>query len=296
MELRQLATFRVIAQTLSFSRTAGILNYAQSTVSTQIQSLEEELGVLLFDRLGKRVALTEAGQQLLTYSDKILTLVDEAQAVVSESDTLTGLLTVSAPETLCAYRLPTVLGQFQQRFPQVQLTFLLDPETDFHRPVLEGTVDVAFFMEAPFQVPNLIVETLVPEPLLLVAAPSHPLTEATRITFADLQDKPMIQTEAMCSYRRMFEQAALKEGVHLIAQMEFRSLEAIKQCVIAGLGVTFLPEIAVRKEIAQGQLLPLRWFGREFCIETQMVWHKDKWISPAMRAFINLAREMLGTN
>ena len=121
MELRQLATFRLIAQTQSFSRTAAALNYAQSTVSAQIQGLEEELGIPLFDRLGKRVALTEAGQRLLGYAEKILDLAAEARFSITSEETLTGTLTISAAETLCTYRLPAILREFRTSPPSGRL-------------------------------------------------------------------------------------------------------------------------------------------------------------------------------
>src|SRR5437667_9141173 len=120
MELRQLTTFRMVATTLSFSRAAQILNYVQSSVTTQIQVLEEELGVRLFDRLGKRVALTDAGKRFLPYAEKILSLSEEARQAVADEEVPTGSLTISASETLCTYRLPALLRQFHDRFPQVK--------------------------------------------------------------------------------------------------------------------------------------------------------------------------------
>jgi len=294
MELRQLNTFKTIAQTMNFSRAAAKLNYAQSTVSAQVQSLEEELGVSLFDRLGKKVGLTDAGIQLLKYAEQMLALADEAHMTVSAWDAVIGSLRVSAPETLCAYRLPRVLRQFRMRFPEVQLTFMLDLEIEPERPINEGVVDVAFFIEKPFQAPHLVVESLVPEPLLIVTYPAHPLASKKQITFKDLHGTTLIQTEELCSYRRMFEREAKAEGVRLVPSMEFRSVEAIKQCVMARLGLTILPEIAVRAEIAQGRLVALDWSGPPLEIATQMVYHKNKSLSPAMRAFITLAREVLG--
>src|SRR6266496_4132793 len=115
MELRQLTTFRMVASTLSFSRTAMALNYVRSSVTTQIQVLEEELGVSLFDRLGKRVALTDAGKRLLLYAEKILDLAHEARSAVTAEEMPTGSLTISASDTLCTYRLPAVLRQFRTR-------------------------------------------------------------------------------------------------------------------------------------------------------------------------------------
>lgn len=125
MEIRQLKTFQVAAATLNFSGTAETLNYAQSTVSSQIGALEQELGVQLFDRIGKSVLLTTAGQTLLDYTQQILKLADEAQQVVAGSDIPAGTLTIGAPESLCVYRLPPVLRRFREEYPQV--TIALQP-------------------------------------------------------------------------------------------------------------------------------------------------------------------------
>jgi len=296
MELRQLHTFRTVAQVMNFSRAATKLNYAQSTVSTQIHALEEELGVSLFDRLGKKVGLTDAGKHLLGYSEQMLDLADEARMAVSDWDTVIGVLRISAPETLCAYRLPRILRQFRMKFPEVQLVFMTDLEIELQRPIHEGAVDIAFFFEEPFQDPHLVVEALVPEPLLIVTYPAHPLAQKKKVTFQDLYYTTLIQTEGVCSYRRMFEQEAKAKGVRLIASMEFHSVEAIKQCVMARLGVAVLPEIAVQAEIAQGRLVILDLDGPPLEIATQIVYHKNKSISPAMRAFIDITRRGITTN
>src|SRR5258708_32366229 len=138
MELRQLGTFRLIACTLSFNRTAQILNYVQSSVTTQIQVLEEELGVRLFDRLGKRVALTDAGMRFLPYAERILALSEEARQAVADEEVPTGSLTITASETLCTYRLPAPLRQFHDRFPQSKRIFRPFPLTNLRLRLLEG--------------------------------------------------------------------------------------------------------------------------------------------------------------
>ncbi len=294
MELRQLITFQTIAQTTSFSRAALTLNYAQSTVSAQIQALEDELGVILFDRLGKRVVLTEAGQRLLSYADKMLNLADQARTAVSDEDLMVGALTISAPETLCTYRLPKVLQEFRARFPQIQLTFLPDENiADLQNRLRDNEADIAFIMVEHLNAPSLIIEPLVPEPLLLVTYPEHHLTQSSSVHPTDLRNEPALLVENWCIYRRMFEQAMNMAGVPIVSPMEFHSVEAIKQCAMAGLGYTFLPEIAVKKEIEQGRLVALNWAGRDFEVVTQLVWHKDKWLSPTLQAFMSVARELL---
>lgn len=294
MELRQLHTFRLLAQTLSFSQTAVTLNYAQSTVSSQIQMLEKELSVALFDRLGKQVTLTDAGHRLLDYAERLLDLADEAKHAVSDEEAPSGTLTITAPETLCAYRIPSILREFHQRYPAVQLVFRPRPELNLTRPLREGYMDLAFIIDQPFQAPELCVEPLLSETILLVAQPGHPLLQETAVQPIHLQNEPLLLTEPTCGYRTMFEKRMSAAGVRLSTAMEFHSVEAIKQCAMAGLGVAFLPRVVITHELADGRLLPLNWSGDSFQLLTQITWHRDKWLSPAMRAFLEVVREVMG--
>ena len=294
MELHQLATFRTVAKTLSFTQAAAALNYAQSTVSTQIQGLEGELGVVLFDRLGKRVALTGAGELLLEYAERLLNLAEETRVVVSGQDGLGGSLTISAPETLCTYRLPEVLRRFRRRFPGVQLVIRYGGTADLPGQLGRGQMDLGFVIGEPLRDSSLVVEPLAAEPLLLVVQPEHPLARRPRLVLADLQHEPLLLTEAGCSYRVMFERALALAGVQAGSRLEFHSVEAIKQSAMAGLGVAVLPEVTVTAELARGQLARLAWEGN-LTVITQMFWHKDKWLSPAIRTFLDMVREVVKT-
>jgi DNA-binding transcriptional LysR family regulator len=289
MELRQLITFQTVANTLSFTRAAALLNYAQSSVTAQIQALEEELGVLLFDRLGKRVVLTDAGQQLLKYADKLLSLADEARGVVSGGEVSGGTLTLSALETLCTYRLPAILRQFRELFPHVRLSIRPLPSLELIRKVNEGTVDVSFVMAESIVAAGLHVEVLSAEPVQVVAAPGHPLADQPRVSAADFAQETFLLTDVSCQYRGLFERVLASEGVHLSEIVEFGSVEAIKQCVMVGMGLAVLPAVTVANEVARGQLVVLR-TDKPLQIYTHMLWHKDKWQSPALRAFLELCR------
>ncbi|HLY26776.1 MAG TPA: LysR family transcriptional regulator [Aggregatilineales bacterium] len=293
MDIRQLVTFRMVAATLSFTQAANALGYVQSSVTAQIQALEADLGVPLFDRLGKRISLTDAGHRLLKYAEQILTLMDEARSVVGSNEEPSGTLAFSAPESLCAYRLPPVLRAFRERYPQVQLVFRPSPSSDMQRRVSEGLIDLAFMVDEPIQSVNLRVETLVHEALLILASPEHPLTARNEVRVADLAGEPMLLTEAGCTYRSLFERVLTEGGVYPPTTLEFGSVEAIKQCVMTGMGLTFLPAMTVSRELAEDRLMALRWAGPPFAMLTQMIYHKDKWVSPALAAFIELARQMV---
>jgi DNA-binding transcriptional LysR family regulator len=294
MDLKQLSTFRAAASNLSFTRTAEALNYVQSSVTAQIHALEEDLGVPLFDRLGKRVALTAAGERLIPYADKILELAREASVVVAGSGHPSGVLTIIAPETLCTYRLPPVLREFRSRFPDVTLHLKPNDVGDLRRAMAEDGVDVAFVLEEVSSVAGLRAENILDEPLMLVSAPDHPLASAPVVHPSDIEGEPVVLTEPGCDYRRLFERSLAAAGVKPATILEFSSSEAIKQCVMVGMGLTVLPAIAVRTEIEQGKLAALAWSEPNFRVTIRLVLHKDKWLSPALRAFLDVTREVLG--
>jgi DNA-binding transcriptional LysR family regulator len=293
MDMRQLTTFRTLATTLSFTQTAATLNYVQSTVTAQIQALEAELGVQLFDRLGKRVILTAAGQRLLEYAEKILALAEEAQHAVAGDEEPTGTLRLSAPESVCIYRLPGILREYHLRCPRVRLLFQPMACIDAPRMVSSGQVDVALILDKPLRAVHLWVEALSAEPILLVAPPEHSLTGVPRITAADMDGEPVVLTETNCSYRIAFEQTLMRAGIHPATTLEFSNVEAIKQCVMAGMGLGVLPAYVVDRELEQGRIAALNWAEADMTMQLQMIRHKDRWLSPALRAFLEVVREQL---
>jgi DNA-binding transcriptional LysR family regulator len=305
MELRQVETFRAVAEELSFSRAAARLGYVQSSVSAQVAVLERELGAPLFDRLGRRIALTDAGRVMLRYSGRLLAIAEEAKEAVADagvgSGEITGSLTVSAPETLLTYRLPGLLALFHERHPKVRL--LVRPSAigrlvgSARRALEEGEVDVAFVLDQPLkqgaQGRGLMVEPLVAEFVSVIAPGSHALASSSVVLPEDLGGETVLLPEAPesgCAYRGQFERQLAASGVVPPEMMEFQSIEAIKQCVAAGMGVSVLPSVAVDSELKAGALAALGW-DEPFQVLTQMSWHEERWKSPALRAFLETARE-----
>jgi DNA-binding transcriptional LysR family regulator len=296
MEIRQLETFRAVAAQLSFTRAAAALGYAQSSVTAQVQALEAELGVNLFDRLGRRVALTDAGDRLLEYADRLLSLAEEARAAVADGAEPAGTLTVGAPETILTYRLPLVLRRFRARFPRVRLVFRPTPNADLQRAIGDGTLDVGFGLGAPQRSSGLAVELLCAEPLAVVAAGEHPLAGIAEVGPADLQRETLLLTRPGCGYRALFASTLAASGIQPAATLDFGSVEAIKQCVAAGLGVAALPCVAVASELAEARLVALNWSGPPLEVATQMLWHPARAWAAALRAFLEIARETAGAS
>lgn len=295
MELRQLITFRTVASTLNFSRAAEVLSYVPSNVTMQMKALEDELGVRLFDRLGKQLVLTTAGKRFLTHVQSVLDQLEEAKTVVHDNEVLSGTLTISANEVICAYRLPAVFQLFRSRHPGVRLIFRSVPNQELKQTLFEGSADVIFMLDEPIRSSGLAVEPLLEETFRLFAAPDHPLAKRTVLRLEDFHEEVFLTNEKGCPYRTMFDRSFEKEGIDSITYLEFQSAEAIKQCAISGIGIAFLPEIVAEAEVERGELVALPWQIPDLHVYTQMLWHKDKWLSPLMMSFIEAAREILAS-
>lgn len=292
MENKQLITFMVAAETLNFTQTAKMLNFAQSSVTAQIKSLEAELGTPLFERLGKRLVLTEAGQKFLLYAEKMIKLNEEAKMAIAQDGELSGTLIIGAQESQCTYRLPGILKEFKDRYPNVKLMFKPAHSDDLAREqLMNGMLDVAFIMDISKPEEALTIKPLIQEDIKLVAAPSHPLASKSEIYLKDIEQETLLLTETGCSYRTLLENSCHSAKVYPINKFEFGSIEAIKQCVIAGIGIAALPTMVVEQDIKLGRIVELKWENNIPPIFTHIAWHKDKWMSPPLTGFIELTQQ-----
>ncbi|MFD0316603.1 LysR family transcriptional regulator [Streptomyces flavalbus] len=289
MELRLLVTFEKVATVLSFTRAAAELSYAQSSVTSQIRALESSLGTELFDRLGSRIQLTEAGERLLPYARQILELTEEARTAVTSAGEPEGTLTVGTMESLTNHRLPPLLELFHHRYPGIRLALRTTIGDETRQALRQGSYDLGFLMEAETDHPGLETAVLAAEPLALVAAPGHPLTGAPPAT-ADLLAHPLLATEPGCAYRDLFERELT--SVAPVSFMEFGTIEATKRAAATGLGVALLPRIAVAAELAEGALVRLEW-EPPFTLWTQLAWRAGKRLPAHARLFVEQARKLL---
>ncbi len=286
MELRLLVTFEKVATVLSFTQAAAELTYAQSSVTSQIRALENSLGTELFDRLGSRIRLTEAGERLLPYARRIIELNDEAKAAVAGAEEPAGTINVGTMESLTSYRLPALLELFHHRYPQVKLSLRPTLGDETRQALRQGVYDIGFLMERETSHPGLQSEVLAPEPLVLVCAPRHPLARAAGLETADLSDVQLVGTEPGCPYRDLFERELRERTGSPPPFMEFGTIEATKRGVAGGLGIALLPRMAVREELASGVLVALPWEA-PFQLYTQVAWREGKRLPRHVRLFID---------
>ena len=268
-------TFVEVARLLSFQRAGLALNAAQSTVSARIASLEVELGVRLFERTGHRVALTDVGAGLLNYVRKIIALENEALTWAAGESKTRGTLNI------------------RQRFPQVSLDFTASTYESLAKDLRQGVSDLAFLLAEYIQSADLVAESLGVERLVLVAGPEHRLAAFPQVTPEDLRGETLVLSKEDCAYRRILENILDTSGISTGSSVEFSSSAALCGCVANGVGVSLLPEKAVREQLAAGRIVTLAWSEGELETAVLMVRHRDKWLSPPLVAFMDMARQEL---
>ncbi|RNL86455.1 LysR family transcriptional regulator [Halostreptopolyspora alba] len=293
MELRHLTTFLAVAHHLSFTRAAQELGYVQSSVTTQVKTLENELDALLFERLGRRVTLTQAGQELRQHARELLERADQAREAVrvahGRPHQASGTLRVAAPGSLCAYRLPGVLRRLKERFPRLSLVFGPAERATVLDTLADGSLDVGFLLEEDIVAPRLAVERLADEPLRLVAHPSHPLATANSVATADLAEQTLLVAEPECAQREVIEREFQRAGIRPVL-MEFLSMEAQKKCAAEGLGVALVPLRIAEDELHRGELAVLPWRVTP-TLGIYVAHHRQRRI-PALDALTEITRDL----
>ncbi|QRG67046.1 LysR family transcriptional regulator [Brevibacillus choshinensis] len=284
MELVYLHTFREVARWGSFTRAAEELGYAQPTVTAQMQKLEQSYGAPLFERFGRKLRLTQAGEVLLPYAKELIRLYGESKEAVSRE--ITGPIRIATIDTLAAFYLPPHLQNFRQSYAEADLVLQTGSEAAILAQLKEGEVDIGFIFDRLCTDEDLVVRVVRQEELVIVMPHDHRLSSASAITVRDLQGESLIVTEEGCTYRGMLMETLREEGVaHRIA-CQFSNPEAIKQCVRCGLGIALLPRMAVEREMKEASLAAVPFHTGKPPFSIQVVYHKKKWLSRAMEQWI----------
>ena len=291
MEIKQLKTFSTIAKTENFSHASDLLGYAQPTVTTHIKLLEDEFHVRLFERLGHKVKLTHDGERLLYYAENILKLSEEAVSAFSEIEDA-GKISIGANESFSVVRLPLILKDFVQRYPNADVSIKFGSVKTIHEALQNNEVDIAFLLTRKVNYPDLILETLIEEPIAVVTAPDHPFASRTSARITDFENQDLLITQENCTYRALIEDLINRNNVHPKSVMGTNNIHAIKQLVMSGLGVAILPRVSVEYEIAQNLMTEVSWKESPLPVYTQIAYHKDKWLSPTLLRFLEQARSI----
>ena len=252
MELRTVNTFLHIAELHSFSRTARQLGYSQSAVSSQIAQLEAELGTPLFDRVGKTVRLTDAGQTFLGYARTLLETAQQAQAALQPAQQVRGSLRIALADSVCSTFLPGLLQRYHARCPQVELVLHTASSDEMLQLLSTNQVDLVYTLDQPLLQPALVLAADVPEPVCFIAPLQHPLAQESVLPLDILPRQEFLLTERGMSYRDALDQCMAAHGLAIHPYLELGSAALLCQMVEQGMGLSFLPEYIVRSALVYG--------------------------------------------
>jgi DNA-binding transcriptional LysR family regulator len=289
--LRQLRTFKTVADLKSFSLAAQQLRLSQPSVSYQVKELEEALGLPLLDRLGKRVQLTEAGTVLYSYARRTLDVLDEAGLALEEIRGIKrGNLRVGASTTVGIYLLPAALGAFKKLHPGLVISLEIGTRTLVQEQVLNNELDLAVVGPA-LKDPDLAILPFLSDELVVVAPAGHKLAGRRGLALKDLEDQPFVMREPASGSRWSLEKAARKAGAKLNVAMELGSNGAIKHAVESGLGLAVLSRYACALELSSGWLVELDVRGFPIRRDWHIVHLRRRRLPASVLAFIEFLKD-----
>lgn len=285
LNLHQLATFQVVAKHCSFVRAAEELHFSQPAVSAQIRHLESTLGVKLFDQIGRKTHLTQAGEELYLSSQKIFSLIDETldnmEALRSPHY---GRLSVGADTTVGTYVIPGLLGKFHQIYPQVEISLEVLNRASLADALASNRVDMAIMGKVPADM-AVEIEPFAFNELVLVAAPIHRLARLEHVPIEELAREHFLLREPGSGTRAALENVFQEAGVPLQISMQVGNNSAIKQGVAAGLGIALISRVALDMELETGRLIILNVEGFPVVRHWRLVHVKEKHLSATAKAF-----------
>jgi DNA-binding transcriptional LysR family regulator len=294
LTFRQLSVFEAVARNLSFSRAAQELHLSQPAVSMQIKQLEENVGISLFEQLGKKIFLTEAGRELYHYSRVIAQQLNEVEAVLSELKGLKrGKLKISVAST-ANYFAPQLLATFSQRLPTVTVSLDVTNRQALLQQLANNEMDMAIMGQPPDGL-DLVAESFMDNPLVVIAPVNHPLARKKAIALARMQEETFLMREEGSGTRIAMERYFEAHGVRINTGMEMSSTEAIKQAVQAGLGLGVVSLNTVELELETKRLKVLDVEGLPIRRHWYIVHRKDKRLSASALAFKNFLLDEAAT-
>ncbi|GLB25406.1 LysR family transcriptional regulator [Lacrimispora xylanolytica] len=292
MDVRLLKAFVTVASLHNFTKAAEQLGYAQSTITSQIQLLEKELGVRLFDRLGKKVSLTPEGEHFLTDARQLLFSWEKAKGSLSHTNSPHGILTIGVNESVCSVKLPKLLEEYRRQFPEVEFHIKIGSTDELELWLNENQIDVAVLLDKLWNVPELTVKICEEETLGFFVSPNHPLIDVKHILPHDVSDQPMLLVSHSSCWKNIFQAVMEEANESYRIMLETASISDLKQFAILGFGVAVLPLYAVRQELESGKLSILDWKGKKLELYVQVVHHRDKWLSPSLEAFLDICKNV----
>lgn len=286
MEIRNLITFMHVAELNSFTKAANVLGYSQSTISFQIKQLESELDCLLFERINHTISLTEKGKELLSYAQQINHLTVEFKQNLNKMQELSGHVHIVTPDSICEMMLTENYLDFYKHYPKISLKFSTADTDDMFRILNHNEADVIFTLDSHVYQRDYVIAKEERIHTHFVTSASSPLVKKRGLSITDIINQPFILTEKNIGYRRIFDEMLAKMSLEIHPVLEIGRTDLITSSLKKGPAISILPDFVTEKEVANGTLAYLDVVDFEIDIWKQLIYHRNKWISKHLDAFL----------
>lgn len=291
MELKNILTFARVADLCSFTEAGRELGYTQSTVTVHIQQLEKELGVSLFDRVGKRISLTPKGEEFLLYANEMLSLTTKAKSRMADVETLRGSLRVGILESLFVWKFCKLVPDFHSALPAVNIVLSISSGPGLYQKLRQNEIDIAYLLNRKRFFNDCIHTGACKERVVFVTYPQNPIASRVKIPFEAVIKEPLILVEQQSVYRGALDELAAEKEIEYAPLLEVDNVNGIIELVKNGMGVSFLPEYIINASVTSGELVELDVDGCDTELWSHVAYHRNKWVTPQMELFIKLIEE-----
>ena len=288
MDIKNLTTFVHVAELGNFSRAGEMLGYSQPSISVQIRQLEDELGFKLFDRIGHAVRLTDKGRESLAYAQQVLRLCRQMTLNSSEDSSRDVLIRLATSDSLSAHLLEEHFPRIRNQHEGIRLNLATGGTDELFRLLNHNEADLVYTLDSHIYDANYVIAGEEKVGVHFVVSREHPLAQKAYLTKEDLIHQRFLLTEKGMSYRRLLDEWMAKDSLEILPVLETGRADLICSLVEQNVGVSFLPEYVTRQAAARGSvvLMDAKGFGPE--LWKQLIYHREKWISPAMQSVIAL--------
>lgn len=290
MEFRNIITFLCVAEIGSFTGAANQLGYVQSTVTIQIKQLEEELGTVLFDRIGKRVELTANGQSFMHYANQLVKISEQAKLIGKRPEKIEGKLRIGILESLLMWVLSNKLPEYYKAFPLIKVRTKTAPSSELFQMLKQNELDIVYILGKKLCSIDFVCAWSEPVRIVFVSHPDNPFANKKSVLLRELVEQPFILTENTGFYRIALEETAMQKGIVIQPLFVIDNTSAIIKLLKKGLGISFLPEYAVKESVMKNELAIIDVEDCSIQFWSQLFYHKDKWLTPQMESFIELIK------
>ncbi len=286
METKNLKTFIQVAERRSFTKAAEVLNYTQSTVSSQIKQLETELNTQLFERIHHKVTLTDRGVSLLNYAHQIINMIEEFDSNTPRTGKYEGLVRFAMAPSICNLMMGKTYMTFHGMYPDVAVKIMEAETEDMLHMLNHNDADLIFTVDRRKYTKEHIVASEKRVKMNFVSSNGFELCDKKNITIEELAGYPFILTEKELSYRKLFDEELAKRNLEIEPYVEIGNTHLLLELIELGGGVSYLPDYVTFQAYQEGKIEYLDVVDFDINIWRQLIYHKDKWISPAMRKVV----------